>query len=496
MKKTTCSQHKAPILDSLLGGADNDKIVQFHVPGHKQGRFFPSELKQILGEDILAIDQPSIDGITDNCFHSAGCIKEAQELAAELYGAAHTRFLVNGSTIGNLTAVMSAVAPGEAILLPRNIHRSIGAALVLSGARPVYLNPPFHPAHGALPISTSEVREAFQRHPELRAVLLTRPTYYGIANDIREMAQICHANNCPLLIDAAHGAHLRFLPEGYITQALDLGADIVVQSCHKTLGSLTGTSQLHIGHDALIDVDHLQLMLNTLQSTSPNYILLASLDATRRMMWQQGQTLFATAVEKAQQLRERIDAIPGVSSTPLSAELIQQGYQADPLRLVVNFDGLNISGFTAAHILDERYGIGWEMCDDHNIVLILSPQDDQAMYDDLLTALHALATESIAIQAKENHKDSVLGQPPLPELILLPREAAFSRKVKVPIEQALGRICGEMLMTYPPGNPILVPGELVSQEIIDFCLQLKGQGADIYATDSSLESLIVVSNEN
>jgi lysine decarboxylase len=497
-KGSALSQEETPILSSLLDTAQYGTL-QFHVPAHKQGRFFPSDLKQILGDEMLAIDLPSMNGVTDNTFHSTGCIKTAQELAADLYGAAHTRFLVNGSTIGVMAAVMASVAPGKTILLPRNIHRSVASALVLSGAHPIYLMPQFHPNYGAMAISVDEVRQAFQRYSDISAVLLTRPSYYGLAGVIEEIAKICHENKCPLLIDEAHGAHLRFLPKGYITPALDLSADIVIQSPHKMLGSLTGTAQIHVGHNALVDIEQLQLMLNYLQTTSPNYILLASLDATRHMMWQQGHDLFAAAVKRAQKLRDQIDAIPGLSTLRLSAELVSDGYTFDPMKLVVNFDGLEISGFVAAKILDEEYDIGWEMCDNHNVVLILSPQDGDELYDPLLTALEELAVDKDLIadyvvdeQAENNRSDNPPHNPPLPTLALLPREAAFSPKVVVPFEQAIGKICGEVITIYPPGIPILCPGEIISQEIIDFCLLLKHEEADISATDSSLQNIVVI----
>lgn len=487
-------QDQIPILENLVQCSNYDGL-QFYFPGHKQGRFFSDKLKQILGQHTLAIDLPSIDGETDNTFHSEGCIKLAQELTAELYGATHTRFLVHGATSGVITAIMTAVSPNQAILLPRNIHRSVVSGLVLSGSRPVYLMPQSHPMsmYSALSVSVDQVRQAFEQHSDLGAMLLTRPTYYGIANNnIKEIAQICHDHNCPLIVDESHGSHLQFLPEGYPTSALKLLADIVIQSPHKTLGSLSGTAQLHIGHNALIDIDRLQLMLNTLQSTSPNYILLASLDATRHMMWQQGRHLFAKTVKQVEALRDQIEAIHGMTCALLDPRLAEQGYQADPLRLVVNFSEMNLSGFTAAEILEKEYGIRWEMRDHHNIILVLSPQDGVAMYQQLVAALQALANKYSSTVETSAPKYDLIETIPLPILELLPREAVFSHKAVVPFNQAHAKICGEIVTTYPPGIPILCPGEVISKEIIEFCLFLKAQQADIYATDSSLESFVVV----
>ena len=487
------SQADSPIVENLLhyaGMKEEGKALPFFHQGHRS-HFFPDELRQVVGDGTLAMDC-SITG-EDNIFHSKKCIKVAQELAAELYGAAHTRYLLNGSTIGILAMVMAAVQPGDALLLPRNVHRSILSALILSGARPIYIMPQWHPACGALSISPDDVRQAFKQHSEIRAVLLTRPTYYGLARDIKDIAQLCHDNNCPLLIDEAHGAHLPFLPPGHVSPALDLSADVVVQSTHKTLCSLTGTSWLHVGHDSLVDIERIQFMLNLIQTTSPNNILLASLDAARKMMWEKGHELFAETVKRAESLRAQIDEIPGLKTLQVSQIPALAAYQSDPLKIVINVARLGLTGIGLFEDLYFLHGFIAELSDAQNMVLLLTPQDSEESYRKLVKVLQFVSSKRTAhiVHTIEQNESPFNDMPP-PTLALLPREAAFSQKIKVPFEEAENRISGETIAPFPPGIPILCPGEIITKEIIEYALAVRDQNAMIHANDPTLESVVVV----
>ena len=483
-------QERAPLLETMLDYRRRNS-VRLHFPMHKAGGFFPQSLKPLFGAELLAMDLPSMPGYTDNPFHPKGALKEAQALTADLFGAGHSRFLVNGSSIGNLAAIMAVAGPGDAILTPRNLHRSAASALTLCGAKPVYLPTQRHPAHDALSPGLAAVRTAFDENPDIAALLLTRPNYYGLAGDVREIIAFCHGRGCPVIVDEAHGAHLRFLPRRPITPALDLGADLVVQSWHKTVGALTGAAVLHVGRASLIDIDAIQLALNTLQSTSPSNLLLVSIDETRRMLWRDGATAFAAAVEQAEALRARLRRLDGVSARLLDPALAAEGYTADPLRLVINCDGLKVSGFACAEFLNRACDIAWEMCDARNIVFIVGPQDTGADYDALVEALARLVVEAPALRPDPRF-GSTQHEAPLPDLAMLPRNAAFARKRRVPLEQAAGGICAEMVMAYPPGNPLLTPGEAVSAEILQHARNLRDGGAQIMALDPSLETLLVV----
>ncbi|MEZ4732224.1 MAG: aminotransferase class I/II-fold pyridoxal phosphate-dependent enzyme [Caldilineaceae bacterium] len=482
------AQAHAPILEGLLAYSERH-LQPFHI-GHKEGRFFPAELKRILGQKTLAIDLPSTDEIGTTS-DAAGCVAEAQALAAQLYGAAHTRYLTQGSTSGVITMMMTATQAGDAILLARNSHRAIFSGLALSGARPIYLLPDSNPNCGALPIQAEAIRAAFRRHPEIKAVLLTRPTYYGVAQDLAEIAQICREQQCPLLIDEAHGAHFAFLPQETIQPALAFPVDLVTQSVHKTLCSLNGSSQIHLGYQSLLAIERLQQMLNLLQSTSPSYLLLASLDAARRMLWEQGPALFAQAVLQAERLRQQINELPGLTTLDSACYPELSMYQFDPLRLVVNLKQIGMTGYKAREILKGQFQIECELEDFYNVVFVLGPFTDEAMSQNLLNALRF-----IAHQAKRVESDQTETIPyrawPVPTLVLEPREAVLGKKALIKLENAQNRICSEVITPFPPAIPIICPGEVISAEIIELLQELRANNVFVQATDPRLHHVSVI----
>ena len=482
------AQERTPILDTLLAYSSRN-LQPLHI-GHKEGRFFPANLKRILGQQTLAIDLPSTDEI-GTISDAECCVAEAQALAAQLYGAAHTRYLTQGSTSGVIAMVMTATSAGDSILIARNVHRAVFSGLVLSGARPIYLMPDSNPNCGALPIQAEDIRAAFRRHPEIKAVLLIRPTYYGVAQDLQEIAQICRTHQCPLLIDEAHGAHLTFLPLGHIQPALDFTVDLVTQSVHKTLGSLNGSAQIHLGHQSLLDIERLQEMLNLIQSTSPSYLLLASLDAARRMMWEKGPELFAQAVSQAERLRQQINELPGITTLDIARYPELSMYQFDPLRLVVNLKQIGMTGFKAREILKRQFKIECEVDDFYNVVFVLGPFIDEQMCKNLVNALGFIAQ-----QAKEVDRDPTENITyrawPLPTLVLKPREATWGKKVLIKLENAKNRICGEIITPFPPAIPIICPGEMISAEIIELLQELRENEVYVQATDPGLHHISVI----
>ncbi|HYR08551.1 MAG TPA: aminotransferase class I/II-fold pyridoxal phosphate-dependent enzyme, partial [Longimicrobium sp.] len=408
--------------------------MPLHTPAHK-GVAGPDELDALLTSLGLACDLPSMEG-TDSPFHPTACLAEAQALAAELWGAAETFFLVNGSTIGIEAAVLAAVRPGEKILMPRHVHLSVHSALVLSGARPEYLPTRWIDRAGPVPPTADEVERCLRRDPEIRAVLATHPTYYGVAVGVPPLAQACRRAGVPLLVDEAHGAHLRFLPDGAPPSALDGGADVVVQSAHKTVGSLGGTALLHRGHGGLIPAARLQTALNLLQSTSSSYLLMVSLDLVRRTLWRRGRETFTRAVERARALRERVEAI-GPLSTARPGDHPELGHCAlDPLRLVVDVGGLGHTGFRVEHLLAREHGVLGEFCDSRTVTYVLGPEDDPEAYARLERGLRAIA-------AARTPRARRAGRGParavrIPPMVMIPREAALRPTFPVPLAQAAG----------------------------------------------------------
>jgi len=359
------------------------------------------------------------------------------------------------------------------------------------------------PECGALGVSAETLAAALDAEPQPAAVLLTRPSYYGLARELAAAADVCHARGIPLIVDEAHGGHFCFLPDGAPTSALAAGADLAVQSCHKTLGSLVGSAQLHVGRNSLVPPEQVQHALNFLQTTSPNYLLLASLDVMRRWLWRDGRALFAEAVADAQKLADEIDEIPGVRVFRVENDPRLADHRQDPLRLVVNVSGTGWSGYEVERHLRTEFHVEDEMADQFNVVYILSPGDDAAAKQRLLAGLEAVAKAARESRVESREPElwpstldarpsTKLLQPPIPPLAMVPRDAALALQTTVRREAAAGRTCAEMVMFYPPGIPLLMPGEIVTQETLDVCRQLLAAGANPYASDPTFETICVV----
>jgi arginine/lysine/ornithine decarboxylase len=487
-------QERAPLFDRLTEYARGG-IYPLHTPGHKGGRFADVDLANLVGRQGLALDLPGMTA-TDNTFHPTGCIRDAQRLASDLVGADATFFLAAGSTLGVAAALLASVPPGETVALPRNIHRSVVAGLVLGGARPRFIAHDVLSECGALGVSRESVAAALDGEPRPAAVLLTRPSYYGLARDLVEVAALCHDRQVPLIVDEAHGAHFAWLPAGGPQPALAAGADIAIQSWHKTLGSLVGSAMLHVGRDSLIGADRVQDALNFLQTTSPSLLLLASLDLVRRRLWRDGERLFAEAVRAVRELENRIDDLPGLRVLRPEADPRLAGHRRDPLRLVVNVTETGWTGYDVERHLRLQFQVEDEMADWFNVVYILSPEDDPAASERLVAGLKSVSQSprlgSATQQFVNSEAATQLLQPPIPPLAMLPREAALAEKQTIPLSRAAGQVCAEMVMFYPPGIPLLMPGELIAEETFSVCQQLLAAGAHPYASDTTLETVRVV----
>jgi lysine decarboxylase len=478
--------------DYIAGGT-----YAFHTPGHKSGRFAPPELVELWGQRTFQYDLPAMTA-TDNLLHPTHCVKEAQELAAELFGAAATFYLGGGATTGIAAMILAAVPPGGTILLPRNVHRSVAAALVLSGARPKFIEPVVLPQCGALGISGETIGAAIEKEP-VAAVLLTRPTYYGLARDLNDVSAVCRRHGIPLLVDEAHGPHFRFLPVGAPRPALDEGADLVAQSCHKTLGSLVGTAQVHVGRESPVSAEQVRDAFNLLQTTSPNYLQLVSLDVNRRWMAEEGMKLFAQAVNDARELTEEVNRLPRLHVLDVADDPRLAGHRRDPLRLVINVAGAGWTGYDAELLLRERYKVEDELSDWFNVVLVVSPNEDHAAKQRLLAGLKEISAKPSApadlrqaARASAIAEDKSLLQPAIPPLRMTPRDAALGEKAVLPLGESLGRVCAESIMFYPPGIPLVMPGEEVTREVVEVCRALLSGGAHCYASDPTLGTIRVV----
>jgi arginine decarboxylase len=485
-------QSRAPILDTLTAYIARG-VYPFHTPGHKGGRFTPPELVDLWGPTAFAYDLPAMTA-TDNTLHPTHCVKEAQELAAEVFGAAATFYLGMGASTGIAAMILAAVPPGETILLPRNVHRSVASALVLSGARPKFMHHDVLPECGALGVTAETVEAAILEGPKPAAVLLTRPTYYGLARTLEPIVAVCRRHGIPLLIDEAHGPHLKFLPaeSGRPTPALDAGADLVAQSCHKTLGSLVGTAQVHVGKNSPVGPEQLRDALNFLQTTSPNYLQLASLDANRRWLAHEGAALFRDAVTQANELAAQINSLPGLKVLSTDGDARLADHTRDPLRLVINVAGAGWTGYDAELLLRTEYAIEDELADYYNIALVLSPHDDATARARLLSGLKQVSAHPRELAKSSIADASNLLQPAIPPLAMTPRDAALGPKQAISLDAAVGRVCAESVMFYPPGIPLLMPGEVVTPEILDVCHALLAGGAHCYAADPTLATMRIV----
>jgi arginine decarboxylase len=484
------NQNQTPLLNTLTTLAAHPH-APFYTPGHKRGAGIPKPLVKAFGKDIFRADLPELTQL-DNLFAPSGVIQQAQQLAAEAFGASQTWFLVNGSTCGIEAAILATCNSGDKIILPRNVHSSAIAGLILSGAIPIFVNPEYDPilniAHSITP---EAVKTALEQHPDAKAVMMVHPTYYGVCQDLRAIAQITHQYNIPLLVDEAHGAHFAFHPELPIP-ALLAGADLTVQSIHKTLGAMTQASMLHTQGNR-VNGDRVSKALQLVQSTSPSYILLASLDAARQQMALHGKDLMSRTLQLASEARNRIGQIPGLSilNFPSSSFIA-----LDKTRLTVTVSGLGMTGFAADEILEEQLGVTCEFPSLQHLTFIISLGNTQEDIEQLVQGFTTLALDKtpssnplLAIREGGQEITKVLWD----NMRISPREAFFAATETLPLEKTGDRICAEIVCPYPPGIPLLMPGEVITKSAIEYLQQIQGMGGFITGcADLSLKSLKVV----
>lgn len=469
----------APLFDKIYNYCQENKI-HFHVPGHKSGAGLPPEFKEI-AHRCFELDLTELPGL-DDLHHPRGVIARAQDLAAQLYGAAQSFFLVNGSTCGLQALLMTAAREGEGVLLPRNAHRSLWAGLVYSGALPVYVQPEIIPYFDiAAGLSVRQVKEKITA-AGMAAVLCVHPTYWGVAGNLSGVIRAARQLDRPLpvLVDEAHGTHLYFsdrLPAG----ALQCGADAAVQSVHKTGGSLTQSSWLHVNEGGRLDCGRLKESLSLVQTSSPSYLLLASLDLARRQWALKGKQMMDAILSLALEARRSISQIKGLTllgpehltAQPAAAPAATSAATIDVTRLVISVRELGLTGYQALDILSRHYGVELEMADHNNIVAVISTGQTRADLRRLVESLREFSLRE-GRSGVSRPEDLSLLPPPVPPLRLTPRQAWISRRSRpVKISQAAGLVSGEMVCVYPPGIPVIYPGEEITLEIRDYLLAVR-----------------------
>ena len=463
------SQENAPIYEALEN-LRKMRVVPFDVPGHKRGRGNP-ELTQLLGEQCMNMDVNSMKPL-DNLCHPVSVIKEAEELAAEAFHSAHAFLMVGGTTSSVQSMILSVAKRGEKIILPRNVHRSVIGAMVLCGAVPVYVNPQCSQRLGIpLGMSVEDVRRAIEENPDAKAVLVNNPTYYGVCSDIRSIVKLAHEHGMYCLSDEAHGTHFYFSDKLPVS-AMEAGADMAAVSMHKSGGSLTQSSLLLTGSG--ISPGHVRQIINLTQTTSGSYLLMSSLDISRRNLALRGRETFEKVMELAEYARSEINEIPGFYA--FSKELINGDsvFDFDVTKLSVHTLEVGLAGIEVYDLLRDEYDIQIEFGDFGNVLAYLSIGDRKRDVERLVSALSEISRRF----GKE--KVDLLEQEYIPPLVAVsPQDAFYAPKEALPLEHCVGRICSEFVMCYPPGIPLLAPGEQVTQAIVEHIVYAKEKGCTL-----------------
>ncbi|MBE6183654.1 aminotransferase class I/II-fold pyridoxal phosphate-dependent enzyme [Heyndrickxia ginsengihumi] len=456
------SQLDTPLYTGLLRHVSRNPI-QFHIPGHKAGNGVDPEFRQFIGENIFKLDLINIEPLDD--LHSPhGIIMHAQQLAAEAFGADHTFFSVQGTSGAIMTMVMSVCHPGDKIIVPRNVHKSVMSAIVFSGAIPIFIHPEVDNqlgiSHGITPESVSK---ALQQNPDAKAVLVINPTYYGISADLKSIVEIAHAYHVPVLVDEAHGVHIHFHDELPLS-AMQAGADMAATSVHKLGGSLTQSSILNI-KEGLISKNHVQSMFSMLTTTSTSYILLASLDVARKRLATEGKEIIEATIQLAKKARKQINEIDHLYCVGNEILGTKATYDYDPTKLIISVKDLGITGHDAEKWLREVYNIEVELSDLYNILCIVTPGDSDQSVNQLVKALEELSNTFSHLSSK---LDVQVLLPDIPLLALTPRDAFYAETETIPLSESEGRIIAEFVMVYPPGIPIFIPGEIITEENLNY----------------------------
>ena len=488
-------QSATPLLTALTNLLTQERAA-FHTPGHNQGQGIGSQLTQLLGSQVFRADLPELPEL-DNLFAPQSAIAEAQDLAARCFGADQSWFLINGSSCGIISAIVATCQAGDKIILPRNIHQSAIAGLIVSGAIPVFINPQFDTIRNiTYSITTEALEQTLEKFPETKAVMILHPSYQGVCCDLKAIAKITHSYDIPLIVDEAHGGHFHFhdqLPPA----ALSVGADLTIQSTHKVLGAMTQASMMHLQGNR-IDPQKISRALQLSESTSPSYILLASLDAARKQMALEGKDLMSKTLALAEFARSELAAISPLKVLEFDPK---PGFKyLDPTRLTIDISALRITGYEADEILHYKLGVTCELPTLSHLTFIITFGNSQQDIDRLIEALKNLVSsypdsshsaDIVPNSASLFKGDLVNNQFEL--LKLSPRDAYFANTEEIALVKASDRLSGELICPYPPGIPVLMPGEMITTKMIDYLQRVLASGGVISGcSDPSLAMIKVI----
>jgi arginine/lysine/ornithine decarboxylase len=477
----------APLLEGILE-YQRQGIVPFSTPGHKLGAGADVELRETFGDQAFFSDIPLGGGIGDTHF-GGNALGVAEALAADAWHADWSFFLLNGSSAGNHAFLLASVRPGEKVIVSRDLHKSLLVALILTGAVPVYLAPRLHPRlNVGLGITADEVAAALDLHPDAKLVVLVSPSYCGVPSDLEGISAVSHERDVPVYVDEAWGPHFQFhsaLPPS----AMASNVDGAVTSIHKVLGGLTQTAILHV-RAGLVDPGRVRTAVGMVQTTSPSVLLLASIDAARRQMALHGEAMLEQTIALAGNARRRLQTLPGIDA--LDADRL--GVDCfDLTKLVIDVDGLGISGFDVEHALRNRFGVGPEMSDQVGVVCLVTIGDTESSIDRLVGAFTTLSQEHYRGGGKRAHLRSSGAVVAPADLVLSPREAFFAPSRTIPLEAASGEISSELVIPYPPGIPVLAPGETITDDKLDYLREGAAHGMYLSGpADPELKTIRVV----
>lgn len=455
---------KLPLVEGILKYAKENNI-SFSMPGHKGGLGFQStEAGRLLYENFLKVDITEVDGV-DNLHHPEGIIKESLDLLSEFYNSRKSYFLVNGSTSGNLAMIFAGFNEGDKVIVERNCHRSIFNGIIMRKLEPIYISSKISRKYNApMSIDMEHFLYFIEKHNDAKGIIITYPNYYGICSDLERVVKEAKKYNMKVFVDSAHGAHFGVCEE-LPHSALDLGADMVVMSSHKTLPSLTQTAYLHVGKNSEIDLSRIDFYVSSFLSTSPSYMFMCSMDYARYYLQEFGKESYRDLIAMANKYREKINSLNWLKVLSEGDIINELGIERkkypmmDTSRFVINLKR-GLSGHKLLDYLRSRK-IQCEMSDSSNIVLIFSPFNSEEDFIKLYYALEECDTDKL--------KDRILEIQDIyiPKAALMPWQALEKEKKKVPIDEALGKICGLQIVPYPPGIPLINIGEIIDKTAID-----------------------------
>lgn len=455
--KYKLDQMKTPVFSAMKDYRDR-KVIPFDVPGHKHGKGL-REYTEYFGEAMMELDVNSMKPL-DFLGNPVSVIKESEELMADAFGADNAYFIVSGTSFAVQAMIMATVRSGEKIILPRNSHKSAINGLILCGAEPVYMNPIIDDEMGVCHNVTLEsLKEAHEEHPEAKTVLIVNPTYYGATCNLKEVVDYCHVNDLTVIVDEAHGTHFHFHDE-FPMSAMQAGADMAAVSLHKTGGSLTQSSALLLKADR-INPAYVRKIINLMQTTSPSYLLMGSLDVARKMLATEGQSILTNVIEIANHARTEINTIPGCYCIGGEAKGLPGIYNFDPTKLSVTTRDMGLNGMELYDLLRDEYNIQMETGDMYNSLAVLSVGDDYESANALIEAL-----KDISNRFYTGRLDYKMIDLHFPKVVMTPRDAFYAEKEMVRFEDSVGRISGEAIMAYPPGIPVVSYGERINESVI------------------------------